>query len=100
MSSPIQVHGDPVPSDNPLRWDAAKLVTLSWLVLDQLARQANGCLTATRLLLGRCLLALERSRGYLDFGCSSVIHYANERLKLSKRTARLMRWVATLASFI
>ncbi len=65
--------------------------------LHQIARDAAGTLTTYRLILGRCLVAMVRSDGYLQFGCSSVVHYACSVLGLADWRAReLMRLAVTL----
>ena len=46
------------------------------------------------LLLGRCLLAMHRSQSYLQFGCSSAIHYATSVLGMRADTARQLRRLA------
>jgi HNH endonuclease len=45
-------------------------------------------------LLGRCLLAMRKSKGFKKYGCSSEIHYAVSRLGMSKSTAGECRRVA------
>ena len=62
--------------------------------LHQLSLRAAGTLTRYRLLLGRCLLALHRSQNYLQFGCSSAIHYATSTLGMRADSARQLRRLA------
>ncbi|MBT9587028.1 hypothetical protein IV102_27040, partial [bacterium] len=47
-----------------------QLAALGCYSLHQIARNAAGTLTTYRLILGRCLVAMVRSDGYLQFGCS------------------------------
>ncbi len=79
---------------NPLK----KLTTeyLQSLPADELevvTRQAVGNLTCAKLLLGRCLLAIERNKLAQRLGCSSYLHYAVV-LGVAERTARAARLVA------
>jgi hypothetical protein len=60
----------------------------------ELARAAAGSLTSFRLILGRCLLALQENKGYKEFACSSSVHYATQILGMPKREARACRRVA------
>ena len=62
--------------------------------LHQLSLRAVNTLTRYRLLLGRCLLALHRSQNYLQFGCSSAIHYATSTLGMRADSARQLRRLA------
>ena len=62
----------------------------------ELACKAVGTLTTYRLILGRCLLALQENKGFKKFGCSSAIHYACSVLGISARQARVCRRVARL----
>jgi hypothetical protein len=73
---------------HPHKLSTNQLVALGSHAVDQLARSALGTLTNYRLLLGRCLLAIGRSQTYLEFGCSSAIHYAVSQLGLSAQNAR------------
>jgi hypothetical protein len=72
----------------PHQLTTTQLLALGSHAVDQLARSALGTLTSYRLLLGRCLLAIERSQSYLEFGCSSAVHYAVSQLGLSAQNAR------------
>jgi len=74
---------------HPHKLSTIQLVALGSHAVHQLARSALGTLTTYRLLLGRCLLALERSESYLEFGCSSAVHYAVSQLGLSAQNARV-----------
>lgn len=79
---------------DPTRWRLDTLLSLGTDHVHDLARTAAGTLTSFRLVLGRCLLALHESKGYKEFGCSSVVHYATQILGLPKREARGCRRVA------
>ncbi|MBI3925724.1 MAG: HNH endonuclease, partial [Armatimonadetes bacterium] len=63
-------------------------------IIHELARNSTGTVTAYRLLLGRCLLALHRNGDYEQFGCSGSIHYATRVLGICERVARTARFVA------
>ncbi|MGE0495513.1 MAG: hypothetical protein AB7S38_40285 [Vulcanimicrobiota bacterium] len=52
------------------------LIHLEPEALHSLARRASRGLVIHRILLGRCLLALQATGRYQDFGCSGPIHYA------------------------
>ena len=74
-----------------------QLAALGSHSLDQIARNAVGTLTTFRVILGRCLVAAVRSEAYLQFGCSSAVHYACSVLGLSAWRAReLMRLAKSL----
>ena len=62
--------------------------------IHQLSLRAVNTLTRYRLLLGRCLLAMHRSQNYLQFGCSSAIHYATSTLGMRADSARQLRRLA------
>ncbi len=62
--------------------------------IHQLSLRAVNTLTRYRLLLGRCLLAIDRSQSYLQFGCSSAIHYATALLGMRADSARQLRRLA------
>ncbi|MGE0494292.1 MAG: HNH endonuclease [Vulcanimicrobiota bacterium] len=79
---------------NPLQFTRQNLVELEALDLHQLVQQAAVNLVRHRLLLGRCLLALQLTGHYRDYGCSSPIHYAIRVLGLNKKEATTCRRVA------
>jgi HNH endonuclease len=79
---------------DPTQWRLDTLLSLSTEHVHDVARVAAGSLTSLRLVLGRCLLALDQSKGHRAFACSSAIHYAIQILGLSKREARTCRRVA------
>ena len=79
---------------DPVRWSAQKLVTLGAHVIHELAQNATAIDVSYRVLLGRCLLAAERTKLYQRFGCSGAIHYGTSRLGLGVKHARNLRRVA------
>ena len=64
------------------------------LALHHLAKKSAGTLTRYQALLGRTLLAIERTGAYLDYGCSGVVHYAVNQLSMPVKKARLLLRVA------
>ncbi len=62
--------------------------------LDDLDRGAGRSLVMGRLLLGRCLVELDRRTVWDEWGFSGSIHYARYALRLSRKDAREMRRVA------
>lgn len=81
-------------SVNPVYWRLSSLLSLDPQVVHRLALRATGTLTAYRLVLGRCLLAMRDGRRYREFGCSSATHYAQSRLGLDNRLANSCQRVA------
>ena len=79
---------------DPTHWRLGTLLSLGTEHVHDVARTAAGSLTSLRLVLGRCLLALQESKGFKEFGCSSSVHYATQILGLPKREARACRRVA------
>lgn len=79
---------------NPLQYTRQDLVELQAQDLHKLVQRAAGQLVCYRLLIGRCLLALQLTGHYRDYGCSSPIHYAIRVLGLSKKEATTCRRVA------
>ena len=79
---------------NPTTLRTEQLIELGANAIHELALRAAGTLTAYRLLLGRCLLALERSAHYHEYGCCSAIHYATSVLGMEAEPARQYRRVA------
>lgn len=75
-------------------WSIDNLVTYGEHVIHELATRAAGTLTSYKLVLGRCLLAVDKTRLYQQFGCSGAIHYAMNVLGLGKKEAQTMRRVA------
>ena len=80
---------------NPTLLSTDQLVALGPHALHHLAVRAAGTLTSYRLLLGHCLLAVQRSDLHLEHGCSSAIHYATRVLGMKAKEARLLRHVAS-----
>ena len=74
-------------------WSLVRLEGLAPPALDELTRRAVGQLTQGRLLLGRCLLAIDQTEAFAPVGCSSSTHYA-VMLGLDIRTSRESRRVA------
>ncbi|MGE0487709.1 MAG: HNH endonuclease [Vulcanimicrobiota bacterium] len=62
--------------------------------LHHMACRASLGLVIHRILLGRCLLALQSTGRYQDFGCSGPIHYAIRLLGVTKKEANACRRVA------
>lgn len=79
---------------DPTTLSVAQLQALGTHAVHQLSLRAAGTLVRYRLMLGRCLLALQRSHDYGQFGCSSAIHYASAILGLRPETARQLRCIA------
>ena len=79
---------------NPIKWTSQRLERLPDWKLDRLARRAAGVLAQSRLLVGRCLLAIDRSQMYERYGCSCMVHYACLSMGLSAQEARELRRVA------
>ena len=79
---------------DPVRWPTRTIVAQTSEVVQELARKSAGTTTAYRLVLGRCLLAIDENRFYQSLGFSSSIHYAIQALGLSKREAYETRRVA------
>ncbi len=77
-----------------LPWTPEKLREMGPGELDDLARGAGRSLVMGRLLLGRCLVELDRRTVWDEWGFSGSIHYARYALRLSRKDAREMRRVA------
>lgn len=69
-------------------WSCERIAELSRTRQLELARVAVGQVLHSKLILGRCLLVMQRSRAYEALGCSSVRHYAVTELGISAREAR------------
>jgi len=80
---------------DPTLLNADQLVALGPHALHHLALRAAGTLTSYRLLLGHCILAIQRSDMHLEHDCSSAIHYATRVLGMKGKEARLLRHVAS-----
>ncbi len=77
-----------------LPWSSEKLREMEPGELDDLARGAGRSLVMGRLLLGRCLVEMDRRSALDEWGFSGSIHYARYALRLSRKDAREMRRVA------
>jgi len=82
------------PVTDPTQWRVRTLLSLGTDHIHEMAVTAVASLTTFRLMLGRCLLALDENEGYKEFGCSGAVHYARQRLGISTRTAQDCRRVA------
>ena len=81
---------------NPAHWTREELESLAPDTLDQkIARRAAGTLTTWRLLVGRCLIAMENRDTESHYGCNSAIHYAKLVLRIPPEEARKIRLVAS-----
>ena len=58
------------------RWTVKELTKLDPTKLHTFSRHVIGTLVASRFLLGRCLLAIEATKTFVEHGCSDAIHYA------------------------
>lgn len=77
-----------------LPWTAERLQDLEPAELDGLARGAGRSLVVGRLLIGRCMLEMDRRDLAGEWGFSGSVHYAVRVLKISKKVARDARRVA------
>lgn len=75
---------------DPVTISLEELLKMDSLALHHLAKKSAGTLTRYRALLGRLLLAIERTGAYLEHGCSGAVHYAIMQLGLPLKTARLL----------
>ena len=72
----------------PLTLTLDEMMRMDAHALHQLAKKSAGTITRYRALLGRLLLAIERTDAYLEHGCSSGVHYAVIQLGLPVKEAR------------
>ena len=79
---------------NPTIWSTETLVSLGDHVIHELALNSVGIDTAYRVTLGRCLLAVEKTKLYQRLGCSGAVHYGTSRLGIGVKHARTVRRVA------
>ncbi len=79
---------------DPVYWTATELASFGEDVVHDLARAAVGTTCAYQVVLGRCLLAVDRTKLHNKFGCSGAIHYAVSMLGLGVKLARTLRRVA------
>ncbi len=66
---------------------AVELQQLDREELHRLARESAGLTVRSRLILGRCLLAIQRSQSYYERGACSVYHFALLELQIPQREA-------------
>lgn len=71
------------PGINPIYWRLDNLLTCETDTIHELACKAAGTLTSYRLVVGRCLLALQETGRYRDYGVSTAMHYATNVLGLA-----------------
>ena len=69
-------------------WTCERIQSLGLQQQLDLARQLSSNLLQSRVLLGRCLLTMERNRAYEEVGNSSLMHYALLELGLDERETR------------
>ncbi len=81
-------------SVQPQHWSVDNLITFGDHVIHELAVKSTGTTTSYRLVLGRCLMAVDETKLYQQFGCSGAIHYARNILGLGKKEAQTLRRVA------
>ena len=79
---------------DPVSLTLEELLQMDPLALHHLAKKSAGTLTRHHALIGRILLAIERTGAYLDHGCSGGVHYAIMQLGLPIKRARLLIRVA------
>jgi hypothetical protein len=79
---------------DPAHWTADRLANFDHDALHELTLKVTGTHHAYQLVLGRCLLAVQRNRLYQRFGCSGAVHYGVLVLGLKTQKARTLRWVA------
>ena len=79
---------------NPIYWSAERIISYGPDTIHELALKAAGTLNSYQVVLGRCLLAVHRTKLYEHFGCSGSAHYGTLVLGLSTQKARTLRWVA------
>ena len=79
---------------DPRRFRIDTLVAMGDRVRHNLALRAVGTLTACKLTLGRCLLAIEETKDFKKFGCSSSTHYAVAKLGVNRKEANDCKRVA------
>ena len=82
------------PNIFPAFWSVGELVSHGDDVIYELACKTTGTITSCKVLVGRCLLAMEETKLYEKFSMSGVIHFAIGALGLSKKEAYTFRRVA------
>jgi len=76
-------------------WSCERIQALSAEQRLALTNRAAGKLLQSKVLLGRCLLVMQRLRSYEEAGSSSVQHYATLELGIDEREVREALLVAT-----
>ena len=56
-------------------WSVAQLMELSPTSLQRLTRKAVGTLAVSRLLLGRCIIAIDETNAVCELGYSGGLHF-------------------------
>jgi hypothetical protein len=79
---------------DPVSLTLEEMLRMDALALHHLAKKSAGTLTRYRALLGRLLLAIERTQAFLEHGCSSSVHYAIVQLGMDVKEARRFILVA------
>ena len=79
---------------DPVFWTRRGIISLGPEVIHELAKRASSTAHAYKLVVGRCLLAIDETRLYEIEGYSSAIHYAVCVLGLGERDAQGLRRVA------
>ncbi len=79
---------------DPRRFRIDTVVSMGDRVRHPLALRAVGTLTACKLTLGRCLLAIEETEDFKKFGCCSSTHYAVAKLGVNRKEANDCKRVA------
>ena len=82
------------PAIDPVHWSTKAIISLGDEVIHELAKRASATVNAYKLTVGRCLLAVERSKLHQRMGYSGAIHYAVMVLGLGKKKACELRRVA------
>lgn len=75
-------------------WSIDNIITYGDHVIHELAIKSAGTMTSYRLVLGRCLVAIDQTKLYQQFGCSGAVHYAGNILGIGKKEACALRRVA------
>src|ERR1035438_9997219 len=75
-------------TEDPSRWSLSQIAQLDPEALHQLTQRAAGTLTRCRVLLGRCLVAIDQTDANEHYGCHNSIHYAHTVLGLEDQEAR------------
>lgn len=79
---------------NPIYWSTEQIVSYGRDVIYELSRASAGTLNSYRLVLGRCLVAVDETELYKEFGCSGAAHYAVQILGIGRKEACELRRVA------